>query len=327
MRKLASVQKIAEVAPIAGADKICKYRINGWWVIDSVDKYSVGDKVVYCEPDSFLPIKPEFEFLRKSCYKKLSDGKEGFRLRTIKLRGQLSQGLIMPLDFDAPEGVDVSEQLGVELFEPPIPASLSGLVKGNFPSFLNRTDEERIQNLTDVYDIWREELSFYVTEKLDGSSMTCYNLNGEFGVCSRRMDLKETSDNAFWIAAKNHDIMNKLPKNIAIQGELIGPNVQGNPYKRKSLEMHVFNVYDISNGYYYDYFGLQHFCEDNGLFHVPIIEKYFKLPKSVDELLTMAEGKSILNKETEREGFVIRSHDRRISFKVISNKFLLKNGA
>ena len=91
--------------------------------------------------------------------------------------------------------------------------------------------------------------------------------------------------------------------------------------------MHVFNVYDISNGYYYDYFGLQHFCEDNGLFHVPIIEKYFKLPKSVDELLTMAEGKSILNKETEREGFVIRSHDRRISFKVISNKFLLKNGA
>ena len=230
MRKLASVQKIAEVAPIAEADKICKYRINGWWVIDSVGKYSVGDKVVYCEPDSFLPIKPEFEFLRKSCYKKLSDGKEGFRLRTIKLRGQLSQGLIMPLDFDAPEGVDVSEQLGVELFEPPIPASLSGLVKGNFPSFLNRTDEERIQNLTDVYDIWREELSFYVTEKLDGSSMTCYNLNGEFGVCSRRMDLKETSDNAFWIAAKNHDIMNKLPKNIAIQGELIGPSIQGTDF-------------------------------------------------------------------------------------------------
>ena len=98
MRKLASVQKIAEIAPIAGADKICKYRINGWWVIDGVDKYSIGDKVVYCEPDSFLPIKPEFEFLRKSCYKKLSDGKEGFRLRAIKLKNTVSSGLIIPLD-------------------------------------------------------------------------------------------------------------------------------------------------------------------------------------------------------------------------------------
>lgn len=222
------------------------------------------------------------------------------------------------------EGLDVTDLLGIELFEPPIPASLSGLVKGNFPTFLNKTDEERIQNLTNVYDVWRDEMSFYVTEKLHGSSMTCYNLNGEFGVCSRRMDLKETNDNAFWIAARNHDIMNKLPKNVAIQGELIGPNVQGNPYKRKSLEMHVFNVYDIATGYYYDYFGLKRFCEEHGLFQVPVLEKIFRLPNSVDELLTMAEGKSILNEETEREGFVIRSHDRRISFKVISNKFLLQ---
>ena len=98
MRKLATIQKIADVQPIEGADKICKYKVNDWWVVDQIDKYQVGDKVIYCEIDSFLPIQPEYEFLRKSSYKKMSDGTEGFRLRTVRLRKTLSQGLIIPLN-------------------------------------------------------------------------------------------------------------------------------------------------------------------------------------------------------------------------------------
>ena len=96
-RKLASVRKIEEVKPIVGADKICAYRVGGWWVVDAVNKYNVGDLVTYYEIDSFLPIRPQFEFLRKTSYKKLSNGDEGFRLKTIKLRGQISNGLLMPL--------------------------------------------------------------------------------------------------------------------------------------------------------------------------------------------------------------------------------------
>lgn len=157
MRKLATIQKIADIQPIEGADKICKYKVNAWWVVDQVGKYNVGDHVVYCEVDSYLPIRDEFEFLRKSSYKKMSDGTEGFRLKTIKLRGQVSQGLILPVAGcfgdtitlpakDATlykEGDDVSEALGIVKYEPPIPACLSGQVKGNFPAFLNKTDEER----------------------------------------------------------------------------------------------------------------------------------------------------------------------------------------
>ena len=100
-RKLASVRKIEEVKPIVGADKICVYRVGGWWVVDAVNKYNVGDLVAYYEIDSFLPILPQFEFLRKTSYKKLSNGDEGFRLKTIKLRGQISQGLLTPI----PEGI------------------------------------------------------------------------------------------------------------------------------------------------------------------------------------------------------------------------------
>jgi RNA ligase (TIGR02306 family) len=148
-RKLASIQVIREILPIEGADAIELAVVNGWKVVVAKNVgHSVGDWVVYCEIDSFLPIREEFEFLRKSSYKKMGD-QEGFRLRTIKLRGQLSQGLILPIsifgDFSwtAYEGMDVTEKLGIVKYEPPIPAELAGKVKGQFPSFLRKTDEER----------------------------------------------------------------------------------------------------------------------------------------------------------------------------------------
>jgi RNA ligase (TIGR02306 family) len=152
MRKLASIKIIDDIQPIEGADMIELAVVGGWKVVVAKDVgHKVGDHVIYCEIDSFLPIKPEFEFLRKSSYKKMGD-QEGFRLKTIKLRGQVSQGLILPLDVllstgvssdDVYEGLDVTEMLGIQKYEPPVPAQLAGKAKGNFPGFIQKTDEER----------------------------------------------------------------------------------------------------------------------------------------------------------------------------------------
>jgi RNA ligase (TIGR02306 family) len=334
-RKLASVRKISDIQPINGADMIELAIVDGWKVVVAKNVgHKVGDMVVYCEIDSFLPIKEEFEFLRKSSYKKMSDGTEGFRLRSIKLKGQISQGLILPLkDLQLPNkdllevGMDVTKELGIIKYEPPIPAELSGKVKGLFPSFLRKTDEERIQNLSNEYENLKQH-KFYVTEKLDGSSATFYFKDGVFGVCSRNLELLETEGNTFWKVARQLDLENKMRDfglNISIQGELIGSNVNGNIYKLNHHYVRVFNVFDIDNQEYYDLDMFKVICDRFGVETVPVLEEKFKLPDSIDVLLLQAEGKSVINVNTDREGLVIRSLDRKISFKVISNKFLLKN--
>lgn len=359
-RKLASIQKVAEIRPIEGADAIEVARINNWDVVVKKGEYNAGDLCIYCEIDSFLPIKEEFEFLRKSSYKKMGL-EEGFRLKTIRLRGQLSQGLLLPISvlnevyegeemivgiskqphgdqlqlgpYDnaliLEEGVDVTDLLGIVKYEPPIPAELAGKIRGNFPSFLRKTDEERVQNLTKFYNNWVEEgLDFYVTEKLDGSSATFYFNNGVFGVCSRNLDLEETEGNTFWKVARELEIEEKLTelgRNIAIQGELIGEGIQGNPYNIKGHTVRFFNAFDIDSQTYY---GLPMFLATIRLTlkleTVPFLtDLSFKLPQTIDECLAFADGKSALNDKFDREGIVIRSLDKTISFKAISNKFLL----
>jgi RNA ligase (TIGR02306 family) len=339
-RKLASIRRISDLSPIEGADKIELATIDGWKVVVAKDvNHKVDDLIVYCEVDSFLPIEPEFEFLRKSSYKKMGDGSEGFRLKTIKLRGQISQGLILPLkeaydvfkrntpnmDMVWFEGLDVTEMLNIVKYEPPVPAQLAGQVKGMFPSFLKKTDEERIQNLVKEFPIYKLA-KFYVTEKLDGSSVTYYVKDGVFGVCSRNLDLLEDENNTMWkfaITTGLRERMVGLGKNIAVQGEIIGEGIQGNPYKRIGQTVKIFNGFDIDK---YEYLSLDSLLELTKVLElktVPILDLEFTLPETIDELLLMAEGKSILNIKTEREGLVIRSHDRKISFKAISNKFLL----
>ena len=342
MRKLATIQTIKEILPIEGADAIEIAVVNGWSVVVAKNaNHKVGDKVIYCEIDSFLPTEPEFEFLRKSSYKKLSDGTEGFRLRTIKLRGQISQGLIISLsnakqivqrnlnidDPDWTEGENVSEKLGIIKYEPPVPASLEGIAKGLFPSFIPKTDEERIQNLSETYFTFKENpVSYYVTEKLDGSSATYYYRNGEFGVCSRNLELIETDDNTFWKVAKILDLENKLKSlnfNASLQGELVGEGIQGNPYKILGQKVFFFNVYNIDEGHYLDFDRFTEIIASLELSTVPILETNFKLPDTIEEILSYSENKSFLNKSFDREGVVIRSVDRKVSFKAISNRFLL----
>lgn len=345
MRKLASIKVIDNIEPIEGADMIELATVGGWKVVVAKNVgHKVGDLVVYCEIDSFLPIEQEFEFLRKSSYKKMGD-EEGFRLKTIKLRGQVSQGLIIPvkdayqiykrktpnLDMTWFEGLDVTEMLGIVKFEPPIPANLAGKIKGNFPSFIQKTDEERVQNLKKEYDVWKinSNHQFYIAEKLDGSSATFYLRDGVFGVCSRNLELTESEDNTFWKVARELKIEEKLQalgRNIAIQGELIGEGIQKNPYKIKGHTVRFFNIFDIDNYKKMGLYDLSNIIENvMGLELVPILENPSILPDTIEELLNKAEGKSVLNNQTEREGFVIRSLDNTISFKAISNKFLLKN--
>lgn len=351
-RKLASIQKIREIRPIEGADAIELAIINSWQVVVAKNVgHKVGDHVVYCEIDSFLPVREEFEFLRKSSFKKMGD-EEGFRLKTIRLRGQVSQGLILPMsifgDFGwtAYEGLDVTEKLGIVKFEPPIPAELAGKVKGLFPSFIRKTDEERVQNLTSSYDEWKftSQHKFYVAEKLDGSSATFYFRDGVFGVCSRNLELAEPEDfvpgtvlcddgverpkqeNTFWKIARQLDLKNKfegLGYNICLQGELIGEGIQGNPYKIKGQQVKIFNGFYIDSQEYMSIGALTAVTAALGLEMVPILESPFSLPDTIEEMLQYAEGKSALNPGTEREGVVVRSLDRTISFKAISNKFLL----
>jgi RNA ligase (TIGR02306 family) len=330
-RKLVSPVVIDDVQPIEGADLIEVATVKGWKLVIKKGEFIIGDHAVYCEIDSFLPVKEEFEFLRKSSFRRMGE-QEGFRLKTMRMRGQISQGLLLPIrlldGYTYQLGEDVSAHLGVVKYEPPMPAALGGIAKGNFPSFIPKTDEERIQNLSKEFASYKQH-TFYVTEKLDGSSVTYYMNEGLFGVCSRNLDLEASEDNSFWKVAAKEDIAAKLAalgRNIAIQGELIGEGIQGNAYGLRGQSARFFNAFDIDA---YRYLGLDEFREliaSLELQTVPILDLNYTLPATLDEMLTIADGASVLSpagKSVEREGLVIRSTDRKISFKVISNKFLL----
>jgi RNA ligase (TIGR02306 family) len=329
-RKLASIRKITDIQPIPDADSIEVVVVGGWKVVTKKGEFNIGDLCVYCEIDSFLPILPQYEFLRKSSYKKLSTGEEGFRLKTIKLRGQVSQGLVLPLNVlpggrELYEGMDVTEVLSITKYEPPIPASLAGKVKGLFPSFLVKTNEERLQNLSLEYP-FDSSKKYYVTEKLDGSSVTFYFRNGEFGVCSRNLELLETPDNTFWKVARELKIEEKLgtlDDNICLQGELVGESIQGNPYKLSGQTVRFFNAYNIDKRSFLTLTELKNLMGQLSLEMVPVLDEDFTLPSTIEGMLNYAEDKSKLNSQFDREGVVVRSHDKTVSFKAISNKFLL----
>lgn len=327
MRHLASIQKIKNLEPIENADAILKATVLGWQLVVRKDEFQIGDLCVYIEIDSVLPDRPEFEFLRK----------RSNRIRTIRLRGQISQGVCLPLTIlpegtAIEEGTDVTEILNITKYEPPIPAQLAGTMRGNFPSFIPKTDETRIQILGNLLEKYEGETCF-VTEKLDGSSVTYYLKDGEFGVCSRNLDLKETVGNSFWKIAREMDVENKLKSlgsNVAIQGELIGEGIQKNKYKLRGQTVRFFNVFDIDNYKYFDFADFTETLERLELPIVPILSTDFSLIKDISALTEMATIKSTLRKETHAEGIVIRplmeKTDRvgRVSFKSINPKFLLK---
>jgi RNA ligase (TIGR02306 family) len=211
-----------------------------------------------------------------------------------------------------------------------VPAQLAGQVKGNFPSLIPKTDQERVQNLVKEVAVASErQAEFEVTEKLEGSSMTVYRIRGEFGVCSRNLDLKRDENNAFWKVAIEEDIDAKMMAvdpywDFAIQGELIGPGIQGNIYKLSKPEFRVFDIYNIQMGRYMTPSARRNMIAGMGLKHVPVLHESLDLHgASVESLLAFAEGASVLNEKQEREGIVLKEVNGGMSFKAISNRYLL----
>jgi RNA ligase (TIGR02306 family) len=331
MRKLATIRKIDNILPIPGADAIECAVVGGWKVVVKKGEYQVGDLGIYCEIDSWIPhtLAP---FLSKGKDPREFEGVKGERLRTVKLRGQLSQGLLLPTVGHTPltgEGDDLTEFLGIKKWEKPIPAQLAGQIRGNFPTVIPKTDQERVQNLVQEITLAQGD-EFEVTEKLEGSSMTCYLIGDEFGVCSRNLDLKETEGNSFWATARAEDIEAKMRRlrvkstftDFAVQGELIGPGIQGNIYNLSKCEFRVFDVYNIQSGEYLNPFSRNLLVGMMELKHVPVLDAEFVLNTDVDGLLNIAESKSELA-DVQREGLVFKQNNGGFSFKAISNAYLI----
>lgn len=336
-RKLASVQRIIKLEPVLNSDRLDVATVLGWKVVVKRGEFKEGDPCVYVEVDSVLPERPEFEFLR--------DRK--FKVKTIRLRGQISQGIVFPLgilpsDLDGSffnEGVDVTDVLGIKKYEPTVPTCLSGVAKGPFPSFIPKTDEIRIQASPGFLER-NAGKDFYVTEKLDGTSCSLFIRDGQLSVCSRNLELVRDEKIAYWKCAFENDLERKLLDaenyvmgRLAVQGEMIGPGVQGNKYGRSKLEFYVFNIYAIDKDEYLDFWVMGNICEKFGFNHVPVLVEGSRLPETVDECVSMSTGISRLCARN-REGIVIRCMGEewsdpetgRLSFKVINPEFLLEHG-
>jgi RNA ligase (TIGR02306 family) len=327
MRKLASIQRIKALDPIENADAIERATVLGWQLVVKKGEFQVGELCVYCEIDSLLPDRPEFAFLKP----------RGMRIRTIRLRGQISQGIcfsldILPTGTAIEEDADVTELLGIEKYEPPMPADLAGVAKGPFPGFMQKTDETRVQILQERLDAFVGE-PCYTAEKLDGSSVTYFLRDGEFGVCSRNLNLLETPDNTLWKLARSLQIEEKLRslgRDFALQGEVIGEGVQSNKYQLKGQKVRFFNAFDIDQ---YRYTGFDEFVKlmaHLDLETVPILNTDFRLVNDIPALVALSVAPSVLNPKVPSEGLVIRPLQEktdtlgRVSFKVINPEFLLK---
>lgn len=344
VRKLVTVRQVGAIRPIPDADAIECATVEGWDVVIKKGEFQPGDRCVYFEIDSFLPLTDErYAFLAKN--KIIWNSKEGIRLRTIKLRGQVSQGLILPIaQFpelarqineagDKVREFDFSDLLGIEKWEAPIPAELAGDVEGPIPSYIRKTDQERIQNMPEV--LQDVEVEYEATIKLDGSSMTVFHNAGPAGVCGRNWWLRESEQNSLWRLARKDRLLESLTaygRNLALQGEIIGEGIQGNPEKLRGQEFRLFDIWDIDAQTYLGREARSIVVDaltalGASIKEVPFIETTTLARFSGDmaAILAYAEGPS-LNPATAREGVVFKRMDGGFSFKAISNSYLLKHG-
>lgn len=389
MRQFCTIQTIKNLEPIPNKDRIvyASFENTGWKVIVS-STMAVGEKVIFIEADSILPVHPVFEFLRSRCF---SPSWNGFVVRNMKMASLYSCGLALPLstitEFDPATTIDLAKlKDGDELtdffkirkYDPEeqptkeyvAPKKKHPLVKWfwsrvyrskyltlimNFlaeffkkkdkeawPEFLSKTDETRVQTLSYVYEKYAGE-SFYASEKMDGSSCTFAQYKKEFYVCSRNKRLmNKTGDKKdyWWNYAKANDVESKIKAavkwyghDICVQGELLGPSIQGNKYKLTQLDYRVFNVRDLSDGHYFSVLELQMFCERFGFTSVPILKQFPFDFENIDELLEFSKGNSVLCPTTIREGIVLRpvkpmeadrGQSNMCSFKVINPDFDIK---
>lgn len=336
VRRLVSAEVITEIAPIEGADAIERARVRGWDVVIKKGEMAVGDEVVYFEIDSALPLADErFAFLEPRGSKTLGDGSKVHVLKTAKLRGQYSQGLALPLasfpDLVGVEAGRLAEALGIVKYEPPIPAELSGQVRGAFPTDLvKKTDAERVQNLTDVYDLLLAEGSWVATEKIDGSSIT-YIVTGDeadpIRVCSRNWELEPRPGLAGMRIAERYDLAS-LPAGTIVQGEIYGEGIQANPLRIKGVELAVFGVFQDQTP-----IPRSEWPEQLAALGAPVLD--WDVPGSVQEAVEQVDGMaSLVSPSRKAEGVVWHERsgktfgvlDGRSCWKAISNRYLIKNG-
>lgn len=335
-RKLVSIQVIDSLAPIEGADNILEARVMGWTVVVKKGEFAPGDRCVFFEIDSVLPDGPAWsEFMRA----------RGFRVRTLKLRGVLSQGLALPVSIDPAAAAaassgsaalaagDLRDLLGVTKYEPVLPDARE--IAGPFPARVPKTDEIRLQSALGVLDELRGR-ELYVTTKCDGTSATYVRDGDTLVACSRNWALAR-GDNHVWRLAAKHELEARLPPGIAIQGEVCGPGIQKNRLGLAEVTLFVFSVYDLRAGRFLDYAPFVDFCAEHRLPTVPI-ERVVRgaeaasYAHSLDGWLEAARGLYAGTKQ-RKEGIVVRPLVEtpsavlggRLSFKVINNDFLLKD--
>jgi RNA ligase (TIGR02306 family) len=350
VRVLASVQRILDVAPIPNADRIERATVLGWQLVVHKNEFKSGDLCLYTEIDSILPFRPWTEFLRNK-----DNPDKPIRLRSQTMRGQISQGLAMPLqsipelNYDvvggtvvigsevvpAKEGLDLTETLRIEKYEAPIPVCLAGEMRGARPGKIPITDEPRVQSFPGLIKEF-DGLEVYWTVKADGSSGTFANLeDGDHHVCSRNISLRDNEGNVFWKMYRKYSMKDILDANpwMAVQGEVAGPKIEDNRMGLKDHDLFVFNVYDIRAGRYLDYKDFMDFCRRHSLNPVEV-EKVEIFRHTVEEMVEFAQTCRYPNGELG-EGYVIRPTvearsqvlgGRRLSMKVVSNAYLIKHG-
>lgn len=316
MSNLATIQKVKNVRKHPNADSLNLVQVLGWQVVTKKDEFKENDLAVYIVIDTVLPERPEFEFLRN----------KNFRIKSIRLRGEESAGICFPLsilpnytprpscgvitdDISIIEGLDVSEMLGVKHHEKPIPTELAGQAHGTLPGYIIMTDEDNLRTYPDaIPEMYGRP--FYITRKDDGCSGTFFIRNGEFGVCSRRIHLKESETNGFWKMARKYNIENALRNafpnmDIAIQGEVVGPGIQKNKLGLKELELHVFNIFEIVKRHYLDYKNIVEFCVPANIPMVSLINEGSAFGYTLEELVKLANEQKYLT-GGPAEGIVIR---------------------
>ena len=330
MRKLATIREITSVFPIEGKDRIVQYELTGWLVIDAKDKYKAGDRVIFVEPDAWMPNVVAPFLTRPGKEPKVYKGIAGEKLKTIKMGGAISQGLLLEIKEEkytkCDIGHEVTEDYGIILKEEEDAVSNPNALS-TFPSFIPKTDQERVQNINRILEKRDPNEWYQKTEKLEGQSATFYLYGDHYGICSRSQELKQDVESNW---KRNSDkfnieaILRGLGRNLAIQGEQCGPKIEGNIYSFTDVEFFVYDIFDIDAGKYFLPKETEKFCKEHCLNHVPVLGLEVQVNSlPIGDIVSAANGASIIV-NVYREGVVYKSltDERGFSFKAISNEYL-----
>ena len=330
MHDLAVVSTIDAIRPIEGRDRIEMATIENYNSIVVKGEYKVGDPAVYVFYDSILPAdNPDFEFLRTRCYSAKLDG---YRIRPLKMGGEISEGLVLPLSV-LPAGKEyykgdiVTDDLRIRLYEPPEEAMPANVI-GGYPTLIPKSDEENIEKVFEFREQWKD-IEFYITEKIDGTAGTwIYDTKtNTMRTFSHNWEVGETG--IWFVAAWNEGLQERMAEyckahgfvSLVLQGEVVAPSVQKNIYGELMPSIYIYGMMTIE-GRRYGFSELVEACREMDLKMVPVLEKSAYLPETLDQLLKASEGKSVLA-DVPREGVVWRavSADKDIHFKVKSRPY------